>query len=144
MGLTTSKRNPISRNFSLLHLIGLTYHIHQSTTTMKCILLFSGMILTCTFGSIPLFSQVQANQIGIFDNHLDIGSVKHKGFVNYDPVAQHYLLGGSGTNMWFGEDQMHYVWKSVQGDFILRAEFAFIGEGVDPHRKMGWAVRKQF
>lgn len=43
--------------------------------------------------------------------------------------------------MWFGADQFHYLWKSIQGDFILRAEFEFLGEGVDPHRKVGWIVR---
>ena len=91
-----------------------------------------------------LYGQPQAHTIGIFDNHLDIGAVKHKGFVSYDPVAQQYLIGGSGKNMWFGEDEMHYLWKSVQGDFILRAEVAFIGDGVDPHRKVGWTVRNNF
>ena len=29
----------------------------------------------------------------------------------------------------------------MEGDFILTANFAFVGEGTDPHRKVGWMVR---
>ena len=85
-----------------------------------------------------------AQALGIFDNHLDVGAVNHAGSVVFDPHDETYLISGSGTNMWFGEDQFQYVWKSIQGDFILRAEVHFIGEGVDPHRKVGWMVRNNF
>ncbi|MGI9542567.1 MAG: TolB family protein [Cyclobacteriaceae bacterium] len=83
----------------------------------------------------------QNGNLGIFENHLDIGQVKNHGFVNFDPVDQQYLIGGAGENMWAGKDELHYLWKSIQGDFIARAEVSFIGEGVDPHRKVGWTIR---
>ena len=86
----------------------------------------------------------QGTNLGIFENHLDVGPVKNHGFVSYDPVDQQYLIGGAGENMWSGKDQMHYLWKSIQGDFIARAEVGFIGEGVDPHRKVGWTLRDNF
>ncbi len=81
------------------------------------------------------------SQVGIFDNHTDIGNCKHRGFATYDADKQAYTIGGAGTNMWFGQDEFHYLWTTLQGDFILRAEFAFHGSGVDPHRKVGWIIK---
>ena len=85
-----------------------------------------------------LFSQ---NRIGIFDNHQDIGDVEIPGSVSYNNEDQEYLIESSGENMWFEHDQFHYLWRSIQGDFILRAKVSFIGEGTNPHRKLGWVVR---
>ena len=81
------------------------------------------------------------NKIGIFDNQIDIGNCKLKGSVIYNPDNQTYTIEGSGFNMWFARDEFHYLWASLQGDFILRAEFEFVGKGVDPHRKVGWIVK---
>lgn len=89
-----------------------------------------------------LFSQ--ETPYGIFENHLDIGAVENKGVVSYNGEDQEYLIEGSGENMWFADDQFQYLWKSIQGDFILRAKVKFIGKGVDPHRKIGWMVRNSF
>ena len=74
------------------------------------------------------------NQIGIFDANLDVGDCAIKGSSEYDPENQTYTLAGSGTNMWFKKDDFQYLWTTLQGDFILRAEVAFIGKGVDTHR----------
>ncbi len=86
----------------------------------------------------------QNNTLGIFYDHQDIGAVKHEGNVSYHSDDQEYLIEGSGTNMWFGDDQFQFLWKSIQGDFILRAKVSFVGKGVDPHRKLGWMVRNNF
>lgn len=83
----------------------------------------------------------RAQSIGIFENHTDIGNVRHSGATAYDSFNQAYTLSGSGTNMWFGQDEFQYAYKSIQGDFILRARVGFLGEGVDPHRKVGWMIR---
>ncbi len=81
------------------------------------------------------------NEIGIFDRHQDIGAVALPGSVSYNEDEQEYLIESSGENMWFGTDQFHFLWRSIQGDFILRARVSFIGEGANPHRKLGWMVR---
>lgn len=81
------------------------------------------------------------NNLGLFDNHMDVGSPENNGFAYYQPEDQTYLIGGSGKNMWFDQDQFHYLWTTLQGDFIVRAEIDFKGEGVDPHRKVGWIVK---
>ncbi|HYX05866.1 MAG TPA: hypothetical protein VE912_03955, partial [Bacteroidales bacterium] len=83
----------------------------------------------------------QQNNLGQFDGQADIGNVKHPGSVQYNPEKQTYTIEGSGTNMWFGHDEFHFLWKRLSGDFILRARVRFIGEGVELHRKIGWIVR---
>ncbi len=88
-----------------------------------------------------MFLSSAQSKLGLFDRSLDVGNVKHPGFASYDPQSQRYLIGGAGNNMWFGQDQFHYLWTTIQGDFILRAEVEFKGSGVDPHRKTGWMVR---
>jgi len=88
--------------------------------------------------TILLTAGVQAQKVGVLENSTDIGAVKYQGETVYDENLQSYTLSGSGKNMWFGEDELHYAFTSIQGDFIVRARVAFVGEGVDPHRKVGW------
>lgn len=82
-----------------------------------------------------------AQATGQFAAHQDIGAVKRAGAFSYDDRLQQYRISASGTNTWFADDQMHYAYNRMQGDFIVRAQVAFEGEGVDPHRKVGWDVR---
>jgi Tol biopolymer transport system component len=105
--------------------------------------------LSCfLFGARLLFWQatvaVSADEVGLFDGNRDVGPVKHEGSVSYEPLAQTYVVSGSGANMWFGEDEFQFVWKKMSGDFILSAQAEFVGEGVDPHRKVGWMIRPNF
>jgi Tol biopolymer transport system component len=83
----------------------------------------------------------QQEHLGIFENQIDIGNVLHPGSVVYNPAEQIYTIEGSGINMWFDQDEFHFVWKRMKRNFILRAEAQFIGEGVEAHRKLGWMVR---
>jgi TolB protein len=84
----------------------------------------------------------QNNPVGIFDNHADIGHPKNAGSTVYDANTQQYTLTGSGYNIWFERDELHYTYKKIKGDFILTANFAFIGKGTDNHRKIGWMLRE--
>jgi len=93
-------------------------------------------------GSIALpLALLGQHRVGIFDQGTDIGNCKISGSATYSEEEQTYRINGSGTNMWFGSDEFHYLWTTLQGDFILRAEMAFEGEGVEAHRKMGWIVK---
>lgn len=87
----------------------------------------------------PAFSQ--QSPLGLFDGQIDVGQVLHPGSTSYDAEKQAYTLNGSGANMWFDRDEFHFAWKRMKGDFILRARAHFLGEGVDPHRKLGLIVR---
>lgn len=83
-----------------------------------------------------------ASTLGDAPTHVDIGAVKTKGTLEYSAADQTYTITASGTNMWGGQDELHYAYTQLKGDFILRANFTFEGKGVDPHRKVGWNVRK--
>ena len=83
-----------------------------------------------------------SSNYGIFENQTNVGNPALKGSTNYNSENQDYLISGSGVNMWFASDQFQYLYKSIQGDFILRAHVKFIGEGIDPHRKLGWIIRE--
>ncbi len=84
----------------------------------------------------------QDNPIGIFPYAKDVGNPKIKGSSAYDPSDQAYAIKGGGYNIWFERDEFHYLFDSLEGDFILTANFEFVGDGVDPHRKVGWMVRE--
>ncbi|MFD2571300.1 hypothetical protein ACFSUS_11695 [Spirosoma soli] len=79
--------------------------------------------------------------IGIFENQADIGNVLHKGNASYDQATRAYIIKGSGENLWFKKDEMHYVWRKMKGDFIVTTQPTFVGKGTDPHRKTGWMIR---
>ncbi|GAA4406381.1 SMP-30/gluconolactonase/LRE family protein [Nibrella viscosa] len=87
-------------------------------------------------------ARAQDNPIGIFDTSADIGKPKKAGSARYDPATQTYTLKGGGYNIWFQRDEFHYLYKKIKGDFILSANFAFIGTGKEPNRKIGWMVRE--
>lgn len=84
----------------------------------------------------------QTEPVGIFDNHEDVGNPKIKGAVVYNKDEQTYLFSGAGKNMWAKEDQFHFAWKKIKGDFIIRATIRFIGIGKNEHRKIGIMARE--
>lgn len=100
---------------------------------------FPCILFPCLF--LTITSMTAQSKTEIFDNNTDLGNCKNKGFATYNPEEQTYTIGGSGVNMWFDRDEFHYLWTTIQGDFILRAEVTLLGKGVDPHRKAGWIVR---
>jgi TolB protein len=105
---------------------------------MKLALAFSLLL----FIFFPCFSQ--NGPIGIFDNQKDVGYVKIAGSSVYDAASQSYTIKGSGANIWFNEDQFHFTYKKISGDFLLTGDFVFTGDtvGAVGHRKIGWMVRE--
>jgi TolB protein len=83
----------------------------------------------------------QNSSIGIFQHQIDVGRVKLRGSGQYNAKTQDYTISGAGSNIWAGKDEFHFVWRKIKGDFILRTNAAFIGKGVELHRKWGWMVR---
>jgi tricorn protease-like protein len=80
--------------------------------------------------------------IGIFDDEIGVGDLRHAGSATFDLATGRYTLAGSGRNMWATTDAFHYLWREATGDFTLSADIAFVGAGVDPHRKAGLVVRQ--
>ena len=102
------------------------------------------LILLAGFASLFMASSgpvMAQKSVGIFDGHGDVGSVLKPGSAQYDSKTQQYELAGSGYNIWADHDEFQFMWKRMKGDFILYTRTAFIGKGVDPHRKVGWMVR---
>ena len=87
-------------------------------------------------------SSAQSPALGKFSFNTDIGDSTKKGNATYIPFGELYVITGSGYNVWFDRDEFHYVYKKMKGDFRLSTRAEFIGRGTDPHRKIGWMVRR--
>ena len=98
--------------------------------------------ITAFFCVLFLQTRVTAQSIGIFEGSTDVGPVKHKGTSAYAQRTGDYVLTGSGENIWGGKDEFHFLWRKLKGNFILQARAKFLGKGVDPHRKLGWMIRR--
>jgi regulation of enolase protein 1 (concanavalin A-like superfamily) len=79
--------------------------------------------------------------IGIFENHNDIGKVLHKGTATFDKGNQTYQMSGAGENIWFKKDELHFLYKKLNGDFLVTTQPSLVGQGGNPHRKSGWMIR---
>lgn len=86
-------------------------------------------------------AQFQGPVTGFFEGFTDIGNPQLSGAVQYSVPEQVYQISGSGENIWFGSDSFSFLWKKVEGDFIIQAQVEFIGEGTNPHRKAGLMIR---
>ena len=73
--------------------------------------------------------------LGLFEEHADVGGPAKAGSVAFDAAAKTYKIAGGGTNMWANADAFHFVWKKMSGDVSLAADAAFPTPGGDPHRK---------
>jgi TolB protein len=79
---------------------------------------------------------------GIFDRTQDVGSAATPGGVVHDPDAGSYRVTASGANIWGDKDAFHYAWTRRSGDLHIAADFAWAGQGKDPHRKGGLMIRQ--
>ena len=99
-------------------------------------------LIILMLSSILTVASAQNTPVGIFRTNTDIGKPKIAGSGNYNPADQSYTLTGAGYNIWFARDEFHYLYNKIKGDFILTANFEFIGKGKAGHRKTGWMVRE--
>jgi TolB protein len=102
---------------------------------MRYFLVLAALCISCS-------ATAQHGAVGVFSEHGDIGNPTIKGTAVYDSALQTYELGGSGYNIWFNRDQFQFCYKKIRGNFILTADFAFLGDTGNPHRKIGWMVRE--
>jgi TolB protein len=90
----------------------------------------------------PGGAEAPASSLGIFQGEGDVGTVLHPGSAHFDATHDTYTVAGSGENMWFGEDDFHFVWTKVSGDVALTASIAFVGDRGNPHRKAVLMIRQ--
>lgn len=69
--------------------------------------------------------------VGLFDGHMDIGSVAAAGDALYKTSTSEYEVTGSGADIWGTADAFHFLFKEVYGDFVLKATLF-----VDPFESM--------
>jgi len=88
--------------------------------------------------------KAQANppSTGSFFALTDVGSPAIPGSASYIEPSQDYLLKGSGENIWFGNDSFTFLWKKMEGDYIIQAKLEFLLEGNHLHRKAGLMIRE--
>jgi TolB protein len=102
-----------------------------------------------TFGSVlaesalsRLEAQSSPPSTGLFESHGDVGTVLHRGWVNYQSSHGTYTIAGSGENMWLSADAFQFIWKKASGDITLTADISFLGQGANPHRKAVLMIRQ--
>ena len=93
------------------------------------------------FSLLFTMAAAQNTRIGIFQVNSDIGNPKKTGSALYNASDQSYNIKGSGYNIWFARDEFHYLYNKIKGDFIMTANFEFVGKGTNAHRKTGWMIR---
>ncbi len=94
--------------------------------------------------ALSLAAQVPASASGLgqFTGQSDLGIILHPGEARYDAAGDAYTVAGSGDNTWFKADDLHYVWKKVEGDMTLSANIAFLGATGNAHRKAMLMIRQ--
>src|SRR2546421_12971024 len=97
--------------------------------------------VTASLGVTAAPAPAQHAALGLFEGQTDVGQVTKPGSVAYDVARNRYTIAGSGANMWLDHDDFHYLWKRIQGNFLLLERAQFDGPGVEPHRKLGWTIR---
>ncbi len=107
--------------------------MHLKTVHFKIIMIASCLFLTGINSS--------SQNVGVFENHNDVGKILHPGNATYNAYTGIYDLSGSGANIWSTHDDFHYLWKRMKGNFIVQARGKLLGKGIEQHRKFGWMVR---
>lgn len=105
---------------------------------------FRPKVIFVTICIITWSSSFAQHPVGIFENSVDVGNPKLSGSASYDQNSQVYNISGAGDNIWFNKDEFHFLYKKINGDFTLTANFAFTGDtsGSIGHRKIGWMIRE--
>lgn len=81
-----------------------------------------------------------AADLGPFEGQEDIGEVAKPGSATFENGT--LVVTGGGENMWFTNDQFHFVWKRVSKDFSLQAAIQWATAGGNAHRKACLMVRQ--
>lgn len=90
---------------------------------------------------LPALALAQSGRYGIFSKLANLGQPGVPGSARYDAVHQQYFLSGSGTNMWFDHDAGSFLYTRAQGNFLIHTRLRFLGNGGNPHRKLGLMIR---
>lgn len=85
--------------------------------------------------ALPLYSQ------GLFEGAADVGTVEHKGAVQFDSATRAYRITGSGANMWLRADAFHFAYRRADADVTITTDIEWRTEGGNGHKKAGPILR---
>lgn len=115
----------------------------MSKNVQQFVLTCSLLLICCILaGFLQQGAATPAAAVGLFGGHGDIGTVLHRGSVEYDASKKSYRIKGGGENIWATADVFHFVWKKVSGDITLAADISFTDSGGDPHKKAVLMIRQ--
>jgi len=103
--------------------------------TFQMTMLVMNRPLFCATLALLTSISAYSEDLGLFDNQIDVGKATHAGSASFDPSSRSYSIAGGGENMWFTNDAFHFVWTRVSGDFALQAAIEWLGAGGNPHKK---------
>ncbi len=88
-------------------------------------------------------AQTASSPVGTFEAHGDVGTVLHKGSVEYMSANQSYRITGSGENIWPTTDAFQFAWKKMSGDISITADISFRKyRGGTAHKKAVLMIRQ--
>jgi Tol biopolymer transport system component len=77
-----------------------------------------------------------------FTSSSDVGAVKQKGSVKYEPATGVYSITAGGENLWAQADEFYYAFRKDTGNFIFSTTLAFDSKEGNAHKKMGLMIRE--
>jgi TolB protein len=117
-----------ARQFRVRHLI-------FGASSIACILVI------CMLGAHSRAQDVNS-QLGVFENHQDIGNSSRPGSVGYDAVKKTYTLTARGDLAESKADALQFVWKQFSGDVALTADISFPSDCGNMHCKAVLMLRQ--
>jgi len=84
-------------------------------------------------------TRAQSSELGIFENHTDIGDPHTSGTARYDADTQSYVVQSPTTPDPSERRPMHVAWTRVTGDVLLRTRLDSERNASSP--RAGWAIR---
>lgn len=86
--------------------------------------------------------QGETAPLGAFESQGAVGRPSRPGSARLDVASGTYLVSGGGANIWFTNDDCHYVWKRASGDVSLAAAVEWVKGGGNAHRKACLMIRQ--
>lgn len=96
----------------------------------------TGSILTLAMICVLQTNLVRAQELGVFTDNKDIGSVQGANEADFDEgVKEYYIL--SDGDIWNAQDAFHFLYKEISGSFSISGNLLLFGGG-----KIGLMARK--
>jgi TolB protein len=102
-----------------------------------CIII--SFLISFLFVDLPVFSQ--QSLLGIFDGHEDIGKVKYQSSVVYYEDREEYQIGTAVTDSEDNKEAFNFIWKKLNGDFIMYAEVRLAEKDTTSSIRLGCMIR---